>query len=255
MMLEANSLDVIIDRRVLVGDLSFTVEVGQNWAILGANGTGKSSLLRLLSGVTKSAGDDVYVDEIPISSFSKTSVAKEVGLLPQFEEQNYWGSVRDYVGLARFAHASGLWGQSEDDQVIIRRSLENFEIENLSNREYRGLSGGERQRARLASLMAQDPKIFLWDEPLENLDYSGQMKFLSWIYETVRTTNKASVMVIHDINLVSRFFTHTLMVFPNGTYLAGVCDEIMTRENLSELYQTSFNQVMYDGARLFVPGW
>ncbi|MDC1311950.1 ABC transporter ATP-binding protein [Burkholderiales bacterium] len=254
-MLETNSLDVIVDRKVLIGDLSFTIEMGQNWAILGANGTGKSSLLRLLSGVTKSEGDDVYVDEISISSFSKKSLAKEVGLLPQFEEQNYWGSVGDYVGLGRFAHAAGLWGQSKDDQVITKKSLENFDIENLSNREYRGLSGGERQRARLASLMAQDPKIFLWDEPLENLDYSGQMKFLSWINQTVRTKNKASVMVVHDINLVSRFFTHTLMVFPGGSYMAGVCNEIMTRKNLSELYQTRFDQVIYDGARLFVPGW
>jgi iron complex transport system ATP-binding protein len=123
----------------------------------------------------------------------------------------------------------------------------------LSHREYRGLSGGERQRARLASLMAQDPKIFLWDEPLENLDYSGQMRFLSWISEIVRTKNKASMMVIHDINLASRFFTHTLMVFKDGSYLSGACNEIMTRENLSGLYQTKFDQVLHDDGKLFVP--
>ena len=254
-MLEVNSLDVVVDGKVLLRDLSFIVELGQSWAILGANGTGKSSLLRLLSGITKPAEDDVFVEDVALSSFSQKSLAKEVGLLPQFEDHNYWGSVSEYVGLGRFAHAAGLFGQSENDQLITKKSLENFEIGNLSHREYRGLSGGERQRTRLASLMAQDPRIFLWDEPLENLDYSGQMKFLSWLVGIVSTRDKASMMVIHDISLVSRFFTHTLMVFPDGGYLAGVCDEIMNCKNLSTLYQTRFDQVMHDGASLFVPGF
>jgi len=252
-MLQVKNLDVIVGQKVLVGDLSFNVELGQNWAILGANGTGKTSLVRLLSGITKPNQNDILVNEISMSAYSKKSLAKEVGLLPQFEEQNYWGLVGEYVGLGRFAHAVGLWGQSESDQLMTSKSLENFEIEHLSHREYRGLTGGERQRARLASLMAQDPKIFLWDEPLENLDYSGQMKFLSWISKIVRTNNKASMMVIHDINLASRFFTHTLMIFKDGTYLSGVCDEIMTSENLSGLYETRFDQVLHGEAKLFVP--
>jgi iron complex transport system ATP-binding protein len=252
-MLEVRSLDVIVEQKVLVRDLSISVELGQSWAILGANGTGKTSLFKFLSGITKSKSNEVLINDISMSTFSKKSLAKEVGLLPQFEEQNYWGLVREYVGLGRFAHTAGLWGQSGNDQEMINKSLENFEMTHLSHREYRDLSGGERQRARLASLMAQDPKIFLWDEPLENLDYSGQMRFLSWISEIVRTKNKASMMVIHDINLASRFFTHTLMVFKDGSYLSGACNEIMTRENLSGLYQTKFDQVLHDDGKLFVP--
>ena len=110
-MLEVRSLDVIVEQKVLVRDLSISVELGQSWAILGANGTGKTSLFRLLSGITKSKSNEVLIDDISMSTFSKKSLAKEVGLLPQFEEQNYWGLVREYVELGRFAHTAGLWGQ------------------------------------------------------------------------------------------------------------------------------------------------
>ena len=92
-MLQVKNLDVIVGQKVLVGDLSFNVELGQNWAILGANGTGKTSLVRLLSGITKPNQNDILVNEISMSAYSKKSLAKEVGLLPQFEEQNYWGLV------------------------------------------------------------------------------------------------------------------------------------------------------------------
>ena len=252
-MLETKDLSVIIGGRVLLNGLSLALGLGDNWAILGANGTGKSSLLRLLAGIENPLKGQVLADGIATPAFSKKSLARQIGLLPQFEDDHYWGCVEEYVGLGRFSHSSGLWAKSDDDQIMTQRALEHFEIKDLSNREYRSLSGGERQRARLASLMAQDPKLFLWDEPLENLDYSGQMKFLSWVFDLTRNNNRTSMMVIHDINMVSRFFTHTLMIFADGSHLAGACSETLTLSNFEVLYQTRFDQVMHDGVRLFVP--
>ena len=252
-MLDTRDLAVVIGGKVLLSGLSLNVDLGENWAILGANGTGKSSLLRLLSGIDAPLKGRVLVDGVEMRTFSKKSLARQIGLLPQIEEDQYWGSVEEYVGLGRFSHAVGLWAKSDADQIMIQRALENFDISSLSGRDYRSLSGGERQRARLASLMAQDPQLFLWDEPLENLDYSGQMQLLSWVCGLAGEKDKASMMVVHDVNMVSRFFTHTLMVFADGTHLAGACSETLTISNLEDLYQTRFDQVIHDGVRLFVP--
>ncbi|MDA1331235.1 MAG: ABC transporter ATP-binding protein [Proteobacteria bacterium] len=252
-MLETNDLAVMIGDKVLLSDLSLAVGLGENWAILGANGTGKSSLLRLLAGIDKPLKGRILADGVATHAFPKKSLARQIGLLPQFEEDHYWGCVEEYVGLGRYSHATRLWGKSADDQIMTQRALEHFDILSLSGREYRSLSGGERQRVRLASLMAQDPKLFLWDEPLENLDYSGQMKFLSWVCDLTQKKDKASMMVVHDINMVNRFFTHTLMLFADGAHFSGTCSETLTLSNLEALYLTRFDLVMHDGARLFVP--
>jgi iron complex transport system ATP-binding protein len=157
------------------------------------------------------------------------------------------------VGLGGFSRSIGLWDKSDEDRVIIQEALEQFEIQNLRGRDYRSLSGGERQRARLASLMVQDPNLFLWDEPLENLDYSGRAKLLSWVAEMTKTAEKASMMVMHDINLANLFFTHLLMLFEDGTCLSGTSEDLLTVKNLETLYRTQFDQVISQDRRLFLP--
>ena len=252
-MLEVKNVNIDIGNRVIVSGVTVSVEFGQSWAIMGANGAGKSSLLRVFAGINKPSNGDVLFDGKSIHDFPKKSLAQKIGLLPQFEEHDYWGNVEEYVGLGGFSRSIGLWDKSDEDRVIIQEALEQFEMQNLRGRDYRSLSGGERQRARLASLMVQDPNLFLWDEPLENLDYSGRAKLLSWVAEMTKTAEKASMMVMHDINLANRFFTHSLMLFEDGTCLSGTSEDVLTVENLEALYRTQFDQVISQDRRLFLP--
>ena len=251
-MLEVDDICAAVGHKTLFSHLSFRVSEGESWAIIGPNGSGKSTLLSLVSGLRKPAEGSVRIHDEPIIQMSQKELAVRVGLLPQFEELNFWGNVSEYVRLGRFAHASTAWSVEDDDVVF--DALSQVDMKSMSHRLYRSLSGGERQRARLASLIAQTPELFLWDEPLENLDYRAQAIFLSWVNRVIETKNHASMMVIHDINVVSHFFTHVLMIFRDGTIELGEKNEMLTIENLNRLYQTSFRRIEDQGQALFTPG-
>lgn len=252
-MLNVDSVSVMVGPRILLRDISVSVCHGENWAILGANGVGKSSLLRVLSGITQSQTGTVSIDGVPIGRMSRKKLATKIGLLPQIEEHHYWGSVRDYVGLGRYAHNVGFWGQSKDDEIAIDRAIDLIGVAPLSCRDYLSLSGGEKQRVRIASLMSQEPVFSLWDEPLENLDYAGQMNFLMWLSTNVQSQTKASLAVIHDINLAARFFSHVMLLYPDGTLTVGPRDDVLSLANIENLYQTQFEEVEHHGVKLFVP--
>ena len=251
-MLEVDDICAAVGHKTLFSHLSFRVSEGESWAIIGPNGSGKSTLLSLVSGLRKPVEGSVRIHDEPITRMSQKELAVRVGLLPQFEELNFWGNVSEYVRLGRFAHASTAW--SVEDNDVVFDALSQVDMKSMSHRLYRSLSGGERQRARLASLIAQTPELFLWDEPLENLDYRAQAIFLSWVNRVIETKNHASMMVVHDINVVSHFFTHILMIFDDGTVEFGEKNEMLTIENLTRLYQTSFRRIEDQGQALFTPG-
>ena len=251
-MLEVDDICAAVGHKTLFSHLSFRVSEGESWAIIGPNGSGKSTLLSLVSGLRKPSEGSVRIHDEPITQMSQKELAVRVGLLPQFEELNFWGNVSEYVRLGRFAHASAAWTVEDDDVVL--DALNQVDMKSMSHRLYRSLSGGERQRARLASLIAQTPELFLWDEPLENLDYRAQAIFLSWVNGVIETKNHASMMVVHDINVVSHFFTHVLMIFGDATVELGEKNEMLTIENLNRLYQTSFRRIEDQGQALFTPG-
>jgi iron complex transport system ATP-binding protein len=252
-MLRCAALTLAVPGRVLCRSLEAGFDSGEVWAVLGRNGTGKSTLIHALAGLTRPAGGRVELDGKPLDGIDGRERARRIGVLLQIEEGAYWGSVLDYVLLGRYAHASRWTGHGARDVEEGKSALDAVGMGDLAAQGYATLSGGERQRVRIAQILAQGPGIFLLDEPLQHLDLAHQSLVLALIGARARTRGDTIVMVLHEPLWIGRACTHALLFSGDGAVEAGPADALLTRERLEHAYGCSLREVAHGEGRCFVP--
>ncbi len=236
-MLEAKQVSVNYGKRTAVVNVSMQVAPGRMIAIVGANGAGKSSLLRTLNGAVQPSSGEVLLDGKPINSFTRRGVGKRIAVVTQEALLAFPVSVLEYVLGGRYAWSgSGAWGwESDRDLEIAAEVLRQTELENFSARLMNELSGGERQRAVLARALATEAGILLLDEPTANLDLAHQASMLQLVRTHCDERAAAAVIVTHDINLAAEFADHVVLL-KNGRMIAdGSPRSVLTEELLSEV--------------------
>ncbi len=250
--LGAARLTVAVGARVLCTDLELTVAPGELWAVLGCNGSGKTTLLHTLAGLAPAAAGSVTVAGKLLEHYSRRELGRTLGILLQREDQQFWGSLADYVRLGRYPHARSLFGWTADDEDAAARALAAFDLTALAGQSYDTLSGGERQRARLAQLWAQDPRIMLLDEPLQHLDLRHQLQTLERLREATRDCGKAAAIVLHDLTFAGRC-DRILMLHGDGRYAAGTTAGLLRAERLESLYGCRVRAFGDEGDVHFIP--
>lgn len=252
-MLRCLDLTLSAPGRVLCRGLAVAFAPGEVWAVLGRNGSGKSTLIHTLAGLAAPAGGRVELDGLPLSGSDPRTRARAIGVLLQIEEGTYWGSVADYVLLGRYPHAAAWSGYAPEDHEAANAALASLGMAGFAARRYSTLSGGERQRIRLAQLLAQSPRILLLDEPLQHLDLAHQAHTVSLIAARARDRGETALMVLHEPLWIGRSCTHALILTGDGDAIAGVADEVLTRERLEHAYGCSLREVTHGEGRAFVP--
>lgn len=253
-MLRAEGLRLAYPGQLLVEALSIEFRPGELWAVLGRNGSGKSTLLHALAGLRQPEAGDVRLEDAMIGTLPRRALARRIGVLLQEESREFWGSVRDYVLLGRYPHARSPFGWNVQDEGIADNEIEALHLGVLGNRAFASLSGGERQRARAAALFAQQPVIYLLDEPLQHLDLPHQVAVLERLSSEARNRGAIVVMVMHDLLFAARYCNRFLLLFGDGRFSLGQADEALTADHLGELYGFPLVPVEVGGERLFLPG-
>ena len=217
-------------------DASLTVVPREMTAIIGANGAGKSSLLRSLNGGIQPSRGEVFLDQKPLGSYSRRAVSRRIAAVAQETQLAFPVSVLEYVLGGRYAwSATGLWGwESARDLEIVFEVLRETELEDFHGRLMNELSGGERQRAVLARALATTAEILLLDEPTANLDLGHQASMLQVVRRHCDERNKAAVIVTHDINLAATFADRVVLLKAGRVIASGDPFEILTAERLNE---------------------
>lgn len=254
-MLACNHITLAVAGRTLCRDLAFTVKPGEVWGVLGPNGGGKTTLLNVLAGLAVPARGSVTLDDQPLAAMSSVARARAVGVLPQHEESEFWGTALDYVSLGCFPqpHAWAAWmGGQPDDDVTAHAALQRVGMAEFAARRYATLSGGERQRVRIAQLLAQSPRFLLLDEPLQHLDLRYQIQILDLMKAQAHDDKpgRGVMMVLHDVLWPTRVCTHALLLDGAGGALAGVASEVLTQQNLESLFGCALSPADAGG---FVP--
>jgi len=248
-LLSCRDLNVKIAKTQVCSDLNLSINAGQNWAILGMNGCGKTTLLHTLAGLLPALSGDISLSERPLYNLPRKEIAQQLGLLLQHQEDHFPGSVLESVLIGRHPHLKSWQWESEDDHKMALDALVLVGLTDFSTRSILTLSGGERQRVALATLLVQQTSIRLLDEPVNHLDIHHQhdvMKLLT------SKNNIANVFVLHDVNLAARYCDHALLIFGDGRTVKGTCDEVLTEKNLSTLYQHPLKDIIHDGQRWFI---
>lgn len=220
---------------VLAG-LSLTVSEGESVAVLGPNGTGKTTLVRIASGALRPREGSVRLYGDPIGSLDSRERARRVAVVPQETRPAFDFRVREMVLLGRAPHQGILGRASREDLDAAQDALERCDLVGLADRDFDTLSGGERQRVALARALAQQTRLLLLDEPTAFLDLRHRLDVYSILEALRRDRNVTSVVVSHDINLAARHCDRLVLLHGGGIAADGAPAEVLTPDLVRAVY-------------------
>ena len=250
--LACRGLTLAIGKRTLVSGLDLDVHAGECWAIVGPNGAGKTTLVGTLAALRPPVSGEIAYDGTAVARIGLRERAMKRGYLPQDSIDFFPASVLETALIGRHPHLARWQWETEADIARSRAALAAFGLAGLDARDVRTLSGGERRRLALAALVAQDPAIFLLDEPSSHLDLGQQIAALDVVTALARDRGKAIVMVLHDLHLAARFADHAIAL-GGGRARTGAAARILTAPALSELFGHRLVQVGEGRTATFLP--
>ncbi|MHB8535151.1 MAG: ABC transporter ATP-binding protein [Sulfuricaulis sp.] len=247
-------LSLAVAGRTLCRQLNVRFEGGQNWVILGANGSGKTSLLHTLAGLRAPEQGHVDLDGMDIRRQPARRRARRLGVLFQDFTATFPATVLETVLTGRYPRLERWQWEGVEDRRAAAAALEAVGLSGFAQRPLTTLSGGERRRVEIAALLAQDAPICLLDEPTNHLDLRHQVRILDLLSTRARRPEHCNIFVLHDVNLAARFGTHGILLFDDGEHLHGALPDILLRSNLERLYHCPLREVHADGVRGYLPG-
>ena len=230
MSLSIQSLYASHGRKPILTDVSARIEPGQITALIGPNGTGKSTLLKAISGLLPATGTVTLNGDVQNAPKRREAFA----YMPQDSGAQSSISVFEVVLLGRMRSLGLSVPQALQDEV--EATLARFGIAHLADRALDQISGGQRQMVFLAQAMFRRPEVLLLDEPTAALDMRHQLVVLDAVQETVRRQNMIAVIALHDLNLVAQFAQHVICLSGGRVAAEGSCVEVLTPERLAALY-------------------
>lgn len=244
-MIELDSLTLALSGRTVIEAVSASVTPGRITAIIGANGAGKTSLIRALAGLLHPLHGEVRLDGSPIGALKSQDRARRIGYLPQNGQPAWAITVRELATLGRFPQRSPFVAESIADQVAIEAALLATDTLHLADRPIDRLSGGERARAKMARVLAGQPDWILADEPLANLDPPHQRDLLA-LFRSAAASGKGVVTVLHQLDAAT--LADDVLVLKDGRAIAfGPVREVLTPSVLAEAFGMAFELIERNG--------
>jgi iron complex transport system ATP-binding protein len=224
------------DAEFSLRDVSVEIAPGSLTGLLGPNGCGKTTLLKLLSGVLKPELGSVRLGDRELRLLSARAVARQIAVVPQETHPAFDFTVMEMVLMGRHPHLGAFQLEGPGDLAIAREALAATGTAHLAARPYMTLSGGEKQRVVIASALAQKPNVLLLDEPTASLDLGYQLEIASLLKQLNRERGVTMVLATHDLNLAASI-CDTLVLVRDGRVLAqGPASEVLTSASVRHLY-------------------
>lgn len=234
--IEINNIEFGYRESLVLKGISFNIEKGEFISIIGPNGSGKSTLLKTLNNLYVPKGGIIFVDGEEIDNYKKKDLAKKIAMVPQDTAIDYEFTVEDIVLMGRNPYKGRFQKDTEDDYKIVYEAMERTNTLYLKDRLITEISGGERQRVIIAKALAQKPSIILLDEPTSHLDINHQMDILNLLKTLNEEKGTTIILVIHDINLASRYSDKIVLINQGKVQGIGTPEEVITINNMESTY-------------------
>jgi iron complex transport system ATP-binding protein len=235
-MLEVRDVTIKYEDAVVLRDISFELERGKVIALLGANGAGKTTILRALNGLLKLSGGAISLNKKPLGEYSRSEIARKIAVVAQENETRFPVNVLEFVLTGRFAHGTAFGWETESDLEFAKKALEMCDLARYEKRLMNRLSGGERQRAVLARALATEAEILLLDEPTANLDLSHQALMFKLVRSRCSQSNYGAIVITHDLNLASEFADEIIVLSGGKISARGTPGEVLTDRVIGEAF-------------------
>jgi iron complex transport system ATP-binding protein len=249
--------DAILERggRSVLRDVSLTLAAGECLALIGPNGTGKTTLLLAMLGLLPPAGGEVCLAGRPVCELPARLRGRCFSYVPQSVDRIPAFSVYDVVAAARFPHIPPLMPLSPGDRDAVEQALRQCGLQDLARRPITEVSGGERQKALLAAAIAQDAQAMFLDEPDTALDPAYQIELVRLLRQWL-ARGRALVLVSHDLQLTAELEARVVALAGGRVALDGPADEVLTPSRLEAIFGAGFEYAHTgDGRRFVLPRW
>jgi iron complex transport system ATP-binding protein len=219
-----------------IRDLSFAVEPGEIFGIIGPNASGKTTVVRLLSKVLAPARGDILVGGESLSRLSRASVATRIAVVPQELPRGFPYTAGELVLMGRFPHAPGRLFESEEDRRRAREAMAATGVLELRGAAMDDLSGGERQRVMLARALCQGAALLVLDEPTAHLDLRYQAECVGLLRRLNRDAGLTIILISHDLNLAAELCDRLLLLQSGAAVCIGPADVVLDETRLLSVY-------------------
>ena len=236
-VIRVEDLNYRVDGQKILSDISFNVGQGDYVALLGPNGGGKSTLVKILLGliVPNSGKIEIFgIDQKRFKSWYK------IGYVPQnvsLYDSNFPLSVYETISLGLAGKKSWFSILNKKDKAQIEQAIETASVSELREKNLSELSGGQRQRVMIARALVSEPEILILDEPSTGVDVASQRKFYEFLKLLNREKNLTIIFITHDLGVIADDVTHVLAVNQKLVF-SGTAEEMLSCEAVSEIYGT-----------------
>ncbi|KAF6579098.1 ABC transporter ATP-binding protein [Paenibacillus sp. EKM212P] len=234
--LKTANLDIAYEDRLIVEDLNVEIPQGKITALVGANGSGKSTILKTMARIMNPKGGSVLLDGKSIHKQSTREVAKQLAILPQNPTAPEGLTVTELVSYGRFPYQKGFGSMKAEDRKMVEWAIQVTGMSEFHDRPIDQLSGGQRQRAWIAMALAQDTDILFLDEPTTFLDMAHQLEVLHLLEYLNTSAERTIVMVVHDLNHAARYAQHMIAIKKGKAEAVGTPIEVMSPDVLREVF-------------------
>jgi len=227
-----------------IKDISISVDNGQFIGILGANGSGKSTILKLASGILKPLSGQVHLWGRELKGIPNRDRAKLLSYLPQFLDMNIPFTIREFVGM-------GLYPYDTMPELTVEDAIAMVGLNEYTESLITNISGGERRRVYIAMTLLQGAGLVLLDEPLANLDIKYQMELIRLLKDLQEKRNITVVMALHDINISFQF--DKLLLIKEGRIMgSGKPEEVLTKKMLRQAFDIDIELKKEDSGGIYI---
>jgi iron complex transport system ATP-binding protein len=239
--LSLRDVTLVREGRAILDTVTWTVGASERWVVLGRNGCGKSTLMKIASLYLHPSSGEVDVLGETLGRTDVRSLRKRIGVASSGMADQLRSDLiaADVVMTAKNAALETWWHTYDDaDRQRARDCLERMEIGRLADRSFATLSSGEKQRVLLARTLMPEPGLLLLDEPTAGLDLAGREDLVRTLgVLAVGVDTPATVLVTHHVEEIPEGFTHVLMLREGRVLSAGTLDDVLTEANLSECFE------------------
>jgi iron complex transport system ATP-binding protein len=233
--IQTRNLSFSYKDRPVLHDLSLSVESGEMVCIVGPNGSGKTTFLKILSAVLHGQGE-VAVNGRAIQTYGRRELSGLFAVVQQEARVNFPYTAAEIVLMGRASYHSPFALEGKKDLEVARMSMDLTDSLLLANRYLHELSGGEKQRVMIARALAQEPEILLLDEPSAFLDLKHQVQVFELLSRLNRERGLTIVAALHDLNLAALFFPRLIILSDGRIYRDGSPREVLTEQTIEEVY-------------------
>jgi iron complex transport system ATP-binding protein len=239
--------------RRLIDGLDLEIAPGAVTALIGRNGSGKSTLLKLISGQHRPSAGRISHAGRDLADWAPHELARDLAYLPQVTPPAEGMRLEELVALGRYPWRGALGRFRPEDHAAVADAIDRCGLGPLRGRLVDTLSGGERQRGWIAMMLAQGARTLLLDEPISALDIAHQVEVLGLVQGMCRTGGLSAVIVLHDVNMASRFCDRVVALGDGRLLLDGPIPALMDADALLQIYGLPMHVSAQDGHSFALP--